>query len=162
MLTPTDVSSHRDKYKALEASNKRFAFWHDVGVIALSALATALLGVAEMEGSPNCRNVIRTATLFITAMVTVFSACNQFFKFKEHGEAYGLARARLSRLLRRLQADSERTSLSAEEATELEDVLTSTELVEWSIWTRATIIAAATAGLVLLGVVGGCLWCVSR
>ncbi|MEI6269561.1 MAG: hypothetical protein WCP01_11835 [Methylococcaceae bacterium] len=62
----------------------RFAFWHDVGVTAISALATTLLSVNETAGSI----YITWLVPFMTGSVTVFVACDHFFKFRSKADQY--------------------------------------------------------------------------
>lgn len=69
-----------------------FAFWHDVMVTALSAFATALLTIKkESAGYEFIASIIPFITLilpFLTGLVTVFVACDHFFKFRSNADKY--------------------------------------------------------------------------
>ena len=92
----TDISQRIaaavDELRPAYIRNKRFAFWHDVGLTGLGALATVLAGTQSLvsQGS-GAQVVLRVLVLCLTAMVTVFAACNQFFKFKSRTDACLLA-----------------------------------------------------------------------
>lgn len=83
-LSVTYLKTNIDLLKKQYVAFHRYAFWHDVGVTALSALATALLSVNEIMQSDS----IRLSVPFLTGSVTVFVACDHFFKFRSKADAY--------------------------------------------------------------------------
>jgi hypothetical protein len=89
-------------YRTRQSWHHNFAFWHDVGVTGLGALATALLGLTEISRQVLYQNVIRGSVLFITAAITIFVACDHFFRFKAREEAYRSALAQLLSIERRM------------------------------------------------------------
>jgi hypothetical protein len=81
-----------DELQPAYVRNKRFAFWHDVGLTGLGALATVLAGTQTLvDPGSGTQVVLRVLVLCLTATVTVFAACNQFFKFKSRTDACLLA-----------------------------------------------------------------------
>lgn len=69
------IETHIDLLK----TKYRFAFWHDVGVTGLSAFATALLTIHDKA---KLFDSVVWVTPFLTGLVTVFVACDHFFKFR--------------------------------------------------------------------------------
>jgi len=104
-----------DEFKELHATNHRFAFWHDVGVTGLGALATALIGISELSDSGLIQALLRGTVLFITASITVFAACGQFFRFKEREYEYRTALERLREIRMSLSANAEIDSTALSE-----------------------------------------------
>jgi hypothetical protein len=134
-----EIESHVDLYAAAGNANHRFAFWHDVGVTGLGALATTLLGVAEIADDSSISKLLRVFVLFVTGSVTVFAACEQFFKFKAKAQAYHSAAAQLMSLQRRLGRESRGTAVSTERVDRLfEDLDAVVGSVE-PIWRNATV-----------------------
>jgi hypothetical protein len=83
------VTAATDQLRPAYVRNKRFSFWHDVGLTGLGALATVLAGCEALpafEGSV-VQTTLKVLVLCLTALVTVFAACNQFFKFKSRADA---------------------------------------------------------------------------
>ena len=65
-------------------------------------MATALLGLTEISGDLHYQSAIRATALFITASITVFVACEHFFRFKTQEQSYRTALGQLLSLKRRL------------------------------------------------------------
>lgn len=116
-----DLELHIRVCTNVQRLNSRFAFWHDVGVTGLSALSTVLVGVAEM--SPFGAHGLRVVVLFLTGSITVFSACDHFFKFKANAETHRGVAARLVRLKRTLSRSKD--GLAPERLAQMEDELDS-------------------------------------
>lgn len=106
------LGEHIGAFRARHSWHHNFAFWHDVGVTGLGALATALLGLTEISRDLLYQNMIRGSVLFITATITIFVACDHFFRFKAREEAYRSALAQLLSIERRMGLG---VSLSPEE-----------------------------------------------
>ena len=83
-LSVAYLTTNIDLLKKEYVKFHRFAFWHDVGVTAISALAAALLSVNETAGSI----CITWLVPFMTGSVTVFVACDHFFKFRSKADQY--------------------------------------------------------------------------
>jgi hypothetical protein len=98
----SDVDGHLKTYSDAAVSAHRMAFWHDVGVTGISAIATVSLGVAGLTANAVWANQIRAFALFFTAAATVFSACNHFFRFKAMEQIYRGAAVRSLALSRKL------------------------------------------------------------
>ena len=134
----TDAQSRA--FAGIEGKNHRLAFWHDVGVTGLGALATILLGVAEIARVSDAGRLFRVVVLFLTGSVTVFAACDQFFKFKTTAQIYRTAGGRLRSLQRALDRLSEQPEPNpndlAQAEGELEAILNSVDPAEpeRSIW----------------------------
>lgn len=94
-LSVAYVTINIDLLKKKYIEFHRFAFWHDVGVTALSALATALLTVNKTTGSFSGVVLI---VPFLTGFVTVFVACDHFFKFRSKSDQYKKALHQLQSL----------------------------------------------------------------
>jgi hypothetical protein len=92
-----ELDADRRHYEEARNTYLRYAFWHDVGVTALGAFATLALAVAEQSGKEYGRS-IRVFVLFVTASITVFAACDHFFKFKAKVEEFGTAAKRVRAL----------------------------------------------------------------
>ena len=133
------IHEHVEQYWAAGTSNHRFAFWHDVGVTSLGALATTLLGVAEIAGDSQTGKLLRACVLFLTGSVTVFAACGQFFKFKAKAQAYHGAAAQLLNLERRLDSRvawcCDVSGASRSIVRDLDAILASVD----SVWRNATV-----------------------
>jgi hypothetical protein len=94
----TYLATNIDLLKRNYVEFHRFAVWHDIGVTALSASATAILTINKTSGS------MYILTLFVpvlTGLVTVFVACDHFFKFRTKADQYKEA----LRLMLNLQAE---------------------------------------------------------
>jgi len=89
-------------YRSRQSWHNTFAFWHDVGVTGLGATATALLGLTEISGDLHYQSAIRACVLFITAAITVFVACDHFFRFKTQEQTYRLALGQLLSIERKV------------------------------------------------------------
>ena len=96
VTTLTNEVDERIKFfRSRQAWHNTFAFWHDVGVTGLGATATALLGLTEISGDLRYQSTIRASVLFITASITVFVACEHFFRFKTWEQMYRIALGQL-------------------------------------------------------------------
>ena len=78
------------------AKNKRYAFWHNVGVTALGAVASALIGLAELDSKR--AYYYKGVILILTMSVTIFVACDQFFRFRSKSDAHLTSASTLSDL----------------------------------------------------------------
>ncbi|MBI2741283.1 MAG: hypothetical protein HYX38_32705 [Rhodospirillales bacterium] len=89
-----EISRLADKAEAqirpVYIKNKKLAFLHDVGLTALGAFGTVFVGLQSMV-SDDWQPWVKAVVLLTTAMVTIFAACNQFFKFKSLTDACHLA-----------------------------------------------------------------------
>jgi hypothetical protein len=95
-----ELEADLGRYEAARNAYHTFAFWHDVGVTGLGALATLALAVGELTA--NYSRSIRVFVLFITASITVFASCDHFFKFKAKVEEFGTAAKRVRALQSRV------------------------------------------------------------
>jgi len=162
--------SHIQVFGEVEATNQRFAFWHNVGVTGIGALATILLGVGETAMDPEVSRLVRVFVLFLTGSVTVFAACDQFFKFKTTAQTYQGAVVRLLSLERALERQIEQIELRPDELvraeSEFDAVLSSVEPVRpnTSVFgvglTRWLVLAAIV--LVVIGSIATSLYLVHR
>jgi len=96
------LHEHIVVYRGRQSWHHNFGFWHDVGVTGLGAIATALLGLTEISRVVVYQNAIRGSVLFITAAITIFVACDHFFRFKAREEAYRAALGQLLSIERRI------------------------------------------------------------
>lgn len=87
--------NHIDLLKCKYVEFHRFAFWHDVGVTALSAFATALLTIHK---EAKLFDSVVWVAPFLTGLVTVFVACDHFFKFRPNAMSYKKALVSLQKL----------------------------------------------------------------
>ena len=133
------IHEHVEQYSTAGTSNHRSAFWHDVGVTSLGALATTLLGVAEIAGNSQTSKLLRACVLFLTGSVTVFAACGQFFKFKAKAQAYHGAAAQLLNLERRLDRESHGVAMTTERVDRLFEDLDAILASVDPVWRDATV-----------------------
>lgn len=107
--------------------NKRMAFVHDVGLTALGASGTVLAGMQSLTAVEGEQVSLKFWVLIVTAAVTVFAACNQFFKFKSRADACHLALRNISDVrdgLALIAADKDMAqSLTPERATGMRDTI---------------------------------------
>jgi hypothetical protein len=85
------VDDALNKLRPAYLRNRSFAFWHDVGLTGLGALATVLAGTQGLVPDGLGLIILKILVILLTALVTVFAACNQFFKFKSRADACHLA-----------------------------------------------------------------------
>ncbi|TAN67493.1 MAG: hypothetical protein EPN17_10995 [Methylobacter sp.] len=89
------LGTNIDLLKCKYVEYHRFAFWHDVGVTGLSAFATALLTIHK---EAKLFDSVVWVVPFLTGLVTVFVACDHFFKFRPNAIIYKKALVGLQRL----------------------------------------------------------------